>query len=221
MLIALSLAGTHNDSAAMRAGHPAAGAANVNALVAGIPQHGQTLGRASAPLTLVEYADLQCPFCREAAVNVVPTLIDRFVRAGRLKIEFRPLAFLGSDSERLARIAAAAAAQNRLWGFAELAYRNQGPENSGYATTAFVRGVARSVTGLDATRALRDANGNAAMRLLAQAQAEAQAGGVTGTPTFRLVDRAGRATTLDSSSLTASAFTTQIDRALTRQGGTR
>jgi predicted DsbA family dithiol-disulfide isomerase len=77
------------------------------------------------------------------------------------------------------------------------------------------------VTGLDATRALRDANGTAALRLLAQAQGAAQTDGVTGTPTFRLLDRGGRATTLDSSSLTASAFTGQIDRVLAQEGAAR
>ena len=44
---------------------------------AGIPQHGDVLGKASAPVTMVEYIDLQCPVCRDFETNVMPSVIDR------------------------------------------------------------------------------------------------------------------------------------------------
>ena len=56
------------------------------------------------------------------------------MRTGKVRLELRLLRFLGPDSDRLARVAAAAAAQNRMWQFVGLAYDSQGQENSGYAT---------------------------------------------------------------------------------------
>ena len=69
-------------------------------LFEGIPQHGNVLGYASAPVTMVEYVDLQCPYCRAFETEVMPTMIRRYVRTGKLKVEARPLAFIGPDSER-------------------------------------------------------------------------------------------------------------------------
>ena len=40
-------------------------APDVRQLLAGIPQHGDVLGKLSAPVTMIEYVDLQCPFCEQ------------------------------------------------------------------------------------------------------------------------------------------------------------
>ena len=60
---------------------------------AGIGQDGITLDSPDAPATLVEYADVQCPFCAVYATTVV----DRYVRTGRVKLELHVLGFLGQD----------------------------------------------------------------------------------------------------------------------------
>jgi protein-disulfide isomerase len=41
------------------------GVVEVSTMLDGIPQDGTTLGRANAPVTLLEYADLQCPYCAQ------------------------------------------------------------------------------------------------------------------------------------------------------------
>ena len=38
---------------------------------------------------LTEFADLQCPFCRDYAVNVLPQVIERYVRTKKLRLELR------------------------------------------------------------------------------------------------------------------------------------
>ena len=58
----------------------------------GIPQSGLALGSPKAPVTIVEFADLQCPFCAEYHRNVFPSILDRYVRTGKVRLELRLLA---------------------------------------------------------------------------------------------------------------------------------
>jgi protein-disulfide isomerase len=180
----------------------------------GTPQQGVTLGNPDAPATLLEFADLQCPFCAQYATEALPTVVDRYVRTGKLKLQLRLLAFLGPDSKRGADVAAAATLQDRLWQFSELFYRNQGPENSGYATDQFLRGLARDTPGLDVARASKDLDSPAANRLVRQADRQAKALGVTGTPSFFLVRRGAMPEPLEVSALDADTFTSALDTAL-------
>src|SRR3954452_17312013 len=110
----------------------------------GIPQSGISLGSPKAPVTIVEFADLQCPFCAEYHRNVFPTILDRYVRTGKVRLELRLLRFLGPDSDRLARVAVAAAGQNRMWQFVGLASGRHGQEDSGYAPNGFLNKLAQS-----------------------------------------------------------------------------
>jgi protein-disulfide isomerase len=48
------------------------GAADAQQLLKGIPQRGNVLGSQSAPVALVEYVDLQCPFCQQFELRQCP-----------------------------------------------------------------------------------------------------------------------------------------------------
>jgi protein-disulfide isomerase len=158
----------------------------VRALLTGIPQDGIALGDPNAPVTLVEFADLQCPFCRDFALQTLPLIVRDYVHHGKLRIELRTLAFIGPDSVRAGRLAEGAAAQDRLWHFAHLFYFNQGAENSGYATDEFLDGLLAAIPGLDAERARRDGG----ERLVADAEEIAGRHGIRSTPSL-LIGRTG------------------------------
>ena len=160
-------------------------------VVSGLAERAGVLGDPDAPVTVVEFVDLQCPVCAAAAQQVLPTLVEEHVRTGRVKLELRTLSFLGPDSVRAARVAAGAERQGKLWAFAEAFYARQGAENSGYVSDDFLREVA-AAAGVDADAALDQADGEFATRRLERADAEAQQHGVEGTPTF-VVERAGEA----------------------------
>jgi protein-disulfide isomerase len=152
----------------------------------GIAQVGAGLGDPRAPYTLVEFADLQCPFCAKFDRDVLPAVIAGFVRSGRLRIELRPIAFLGPDSAPGAAAAVAAGMQNRMWQFADVFYRNQGRENSGYVTLRFIGMIANAVPGLSLA-GMRHASGSPQLRSMLQENARsARTAGVTGTPGLRL-----------------------------------
>jgi protein-disulfide isomerase len=193
----------------------AADTVETNALLDGIEQQGIALGRADAPLTLTEFADLQCPFCRRYTTKVFPALVGRYVRTGKLRMVFRGLSFIGADSIVAARTAGAAAQQNRLWQFLDVFYKNQGDENSGYVRTKFLRQIG-GAAGLDVVRLERDATSEAVQRQLTQANAEASRFGIKSTPSF-LVSKAGQQPQrLKYSSLTPDEFAGKLEAALAR-----
>jgi protein-disulfide isomerase len=171
---------------------PAPGATQrAAALVAGIPEKNGVLGSSGAKVSVTEYLDLQCPVCKTASAQLLPTLVNDYVRTGKVKLQARTLHFIGADSTRAAQVAAGAQAQGRLWPFMEAFYASQGVENSGYVTDSFLRGVARA-SGVDANRALAYADTSAARARVDAADSGAAKLGIDSTPTF-VVQRAGGA----------------------------
>ncbi len=151
--------------------------------IAGIPQKGDTLGPESASVQIVEYADLQCPFCAEAASQTIPTLIERYVRPGTARLVFRPLTFIGDDSVRGAVASAAAGIQNKQWQFLEYAFDKQEGENSGWLSDALITEAAKA-SGLDLGAFERDRTASDAQTAVARAAQQAQNDRVTSTPSF-------------------------------------
>jgi protein-disulfide isomerase len=137
-----------------------------------------------------------------------------YVRTGRLRIEFRGLAFLGPESETGLRAALAAGEQGKLWHVVDLLYRNQGPENSGWLTDETLRQVGAAVPGLDVGRML--GRRPAMTAKVAKAQASATAAGVNGTPSFEVGPTRGRLQRVEISSLDADALRSAIESARAR-----
>jgi protein-disulfide isomerase len=148
----------------------------------GIPQDGAFLGSPDAGVTLVEYADLQCPACRSYTETFLPVIVDEYVRPGKVLAEFRGYPFLGEDSLRGQRFLLAAANQDRLWQLMEALYRNQGAENSGWLTDDLVRKLASDIDGLDVDQLFADAETDETAQAAEQAAVDAQEAGITGTP---------------------------------------
>ena len=219
--IAISQGGSDENGggepAASGGGGQAGETADVGRLFRDIPQQGVTLGDADAPATLIEFADLQCPFCAQYTTEALPTVIQDYVRTGRLKMQLRLLRFIGPDSERGAEVAAAATLQDRGWDFSDLFYRNQGQENSGYATDAFLERLARATPGLEVDRLESDLDSPPARRLIRAAERQATRLGVSGTPTFFVQKGNGAPQQLELSALDADSVTAALDSALGEQ----
>jgi protein-disulfide isomerase len=184
-------------------------------LFSGIEQSGTSLGDPSAPVVLTEFADLQCPFCRDYAVNVLPALIERHVKTGRLRLELRLLRFVGPGSERAARGAEAAAQDDRLWSFVDAFYRSQGAENSGYVTDDFLGDVARAA-GAEPAAIVDAANGDAFEEQLQRDEAEATTAGISSTPSFLVARKGGDNRPLQVAELTTEAFEQALRPVLSR-----
>ena len=185
----------------------------VQQLYEGIPQEGIRLGEADAPATLVEIADLQCPFCAQYSLEALPTIVRDYVRTGKLNYELHFRSFLGRDSVRAAGAAAEAANQNLMYQFADIFYRNQGPENSGYADADFMRDVARQVEGLDIEKVVAAADDPLAQPAVREAEQFARDLGSTSTPDF-YIRKGDRMTQLQPQGTSPEAYAAAIDAAL-------
>jgi len=203
VIAAVLVAGSGGSSA-----HKSASPAATESALKGIPQSGIALGSPKAPVTMVEFADPQCPFCAQYHRDVFPTLLKRYIRTGKLRVELHLLRFIGPDSDRLARAAAAASEQNRMWQFVSLAYQRQGTENSGYATQQFIDKLAAD-SGLKQTSA-----GGAADQQVRQSEEIAKTLGITSTPSFLIGPTGGPFQRLEPSELTPGAFIPAIQKEL-------
>jgi protein-disulfide isomerase len=171
-------------------------------LLAGIEQNGVSLGSPEAPVLLIEYADLQCPFCAQYATNVLPTVIDEYVRSGDVRLVFRGISIIGPDSEKALRVVLAAGLQNKLWNAADLMYLHQGGENDGWVTDELIRAVGEA---MDSEAVDQD---------VANAAQEADAAGINRTPTFLAGREGGQLERLDIGQLEPDAFREELDRLL-------
>jgi protein-disulfide isomerase len=165
-------------------------AAVAERLFKGIPQNGNVLGKPTAPVTMIEYVDLQCSACRAFESEIMPSVIPKYVRSGKVRVEARPIVVIGPDSERGVRGALAAGEQDRLFNFAQIIYYNQGPENGGWLTDQMLQDAAASIPGLDVPAFLQAIHSSGVRTREQRFNQEANADAVSGTPTL-LVGKTG------------------------------
>ncbi|HET6831038.1 MAG TPA: thioredoxin domain-containing protein [Solirubrobacterales bacterium] len=125
------------------------GSGEVQELIAGIPQLGDRLGAADAPVTIDVFNDIQCTRCADYQLEVVDPLIRDYVRTGEAQMIFRHYP-LGGKPVTLGGVAAEAAGQqDRQWQFIEVFVRNldQVPEQG--VTREFLDEIAAAVPKLE------------------------------------------------------------------------
>jgi protein-disulfide isomerase len=178
----------------------------------GIPQHDTILGRPNANVTLIEYADQQCPGCRFYTLNIFPTLVKAYVRPGKVNMRYHGFPFIGADSKKALRFLLAAGLQNRLWELQEALYRHQGVERSGWITDDLIRQLGGQIAGLDVDRLFADA---ASPGIAQKADAQfksADAADIPGTPSFFI--QIGKATPYSIRVSDVTQFRAALDDAL-------
>jgi protein-disulfide isomerase len=170
------------------------GASEVAAEFKGIPQSGTTLGWPSAPVTMVEYIDLQCPICQQFETQVFPNILQKYVRKKKVKVIVKPWAFIGPDSVRGQDATLAAAQQDKAFNFAQVLYDNQGTENTGWLNDQMVYAIAASVPGMKTRQLFAERNSTAVNNAAASVSTDAKVNNVTGTPSI-FVGRSGKSPT--------------------------
>ena len=141
-----------------------------------VPKHTAVLGRPDSPVTVIEFADYQCPYCA-AAFEVLHRLTKEF--SGKVRIAYRhfPLDF-HPDAHTAALYAQCAKAQGKFWQLSKRFFDNA--EELGEAA---LREHAKA-EGLDLGRldqCVKDPSTEATVR---QDMEDAEEAGVDGTPTL-------------------------------------
>jgi protein-disulfide isomerase len=165
----------------------------VNSLVGGIPQSGNVIGNPNAPVTLVYFGDLECPICKEFTLGALKPLIEKYVRTGKMKIEYRALETATREPEvfKTQQIAALAAGkQNLMWHYLELFYHEQGAEDTGYVTESYLQGLAHQVPGLNYPAWTEQRKNPAFENEVSNDAQAANNQGFNGTPSF-MIGRTG------------------------------
>jgi protein-disulfide isomerase len=131
LLLALGLFGVGYlvvSVATLKPGDPVvrvAGIGDAQELFGGVPQEGDRLGSADAPVTIQVFNDLQCANCREDFLGTIPELTERYARPGDVQLLYRHY----SNSENAEQLgffgAEAAAEQGYGWQYTYLFFRNQ------------------------------------------------------------------------------------------------
>lgn len=132
-------------------------------------------------VTLIEYADFQCPAC-SATYPIIKKLEEDFENDLRVIYRFLPLTNIHQNSMISAQVAYAASLQNKFWEMHDLLYENQDSWGSAQTKAIFV-GYAKQL-GLDVNKFESDIDSETTRKLIADKADEAIALGISSVPTF-------------------------------------
>ncbi|MBI4037211.1 DsbA family protein [Candidatus Daviesbacteria bacterium] len=102
-------------------------------------------GNPAAKVSIIEFADFQCPFCERFFSQVGQNIIKDYVDTGKAKFSFRHYAFLGQESTWAAEASECANEQGKFWEYHDYLYNHQGQENSGAFAKDKLEGFAQTL----------------------------------------------------------------------------
>jgi protein-disulfide isomerase len=142
-----------------------------------------TKGDKNAPVTVIEIADYQCPYCLKYQQQLEPTIISTYVDTGKVYYALVPLSFLGQESVDAALAGYCANDQGKFWEYRSLLAQNYLGENKGSYTQDKLISFAGTV-GLNVDTFTTCLTTKQHQQNLTDADAFATANGVDSTPTF-------------------------------------
>lgn len=107
------------------------------------------LGSPDAPVTIVEFGDYQCPFCKRWNTSTKPPIVENFIETGKAKLVFVDLAIIGPNSQKAHAGSYCADEQGLYWEYHDFMYANQGHENDGWTNSNNLKSLVSGIDGLD------------------------------------------------------------------------
>ena len=160
---------------------------NAQKLAALIENGSPILGNIDAPLTLVEFGDYQCSFCKKHFVQTHDLIMKNYVATGNVKILFKDMIVTsGEGSMKAAHAAHCAKDQGMFWKYHYMLYNNWEGENTGWITDDSLNKFAKNID-LDMNEFSKCTSDNKWMNLIKASVEDANTMSVTGTPSFFLI----------------------------------
>jgi protein-disulfide isomerase len=158
-----------------------------NLIKQGQPQQGST----SAPVTLIDFSDLQCPLCDRFVKSTEPQINSTYVQPGKVALIFEHLPNRGFDSFPSALAAQCTNDQGKFWQYHNLLFKNQGPIDSGWASKDNLKKFASQIPGLDVQKFNSCFDNQKYKSFVESDLALAHSLGFTQTPSFVIVKNDG------------------------------
>lgn len=139
-------------------------------------------GESGAPVTLIEFSDYHCPYCRRHATSVMPTLIKNYVDTGKVRFVMReyPIDRLHARARAASVAALCAGDQDQYWGMHDALFNDQ------KATTDESFQQMAAGLGLNMEAFTECTSGDKFTEQIKADIAEGQKLGISGTPSFVL-----------------------------------
>lgn len=149
------------------------------------------LGKANAPINIVEFGDYQCPFCARFNQETKDTLIAKYVDSGIVRFGFKDLVINDLPQDRLSTLGAeasyCAADQNKYWDYHDEVYRNSRGENTGWVTKESLISFAKNVNMSDISQFTKCLDSHKYNKLISENDMFAKRLGLGSTPTFLIL----------------------------------
>ena len=145
------------------------------------------LGDINAPLTLVEFGDYQCTFCKKFFHETEESILINYVETGKVKMLFKDFIVVNEDSVNAASAAHCANDQKMFWQYHSTLYNNWDGEGTGWASSEQLHQFA-STLGLDMNEFSECMSQSKWKDLVLSSHADGRALGVDATPTFFIID---------------------------------
>jgi len=163
----------------------AANVAGVAAVQGDLSDDDPVLGNPDAPVTVVEFSDFQCPFCRRLFSDTLPQLKEKYVKTGKVKFVYRdfPLAF-HPMAQKYAEAGECADEQGKFWQMHDKIFEEQGKQGTGTISGITVDDVKKWAKdlGLDGAGFNNCLDSGKYSEEISKDTSDGQKAGVSGTP---------------------------------------
>jgi protein-disulfide isomerase len=160
----------------------------INKLFSPVSVNASALGDETAKITIVEFADYQCPFCAKFHKETKESLIQNFVETGKVKFLFKDLIVNDRPTDKASSLAAAAsycaAEQGKFWEYNDEIYKNSQGENTGWVTKNNLKQFANNIRVPDLMRFSDCVESDKYSTIVNENDSLAKSIGLTSTPTF-------------------------------------
>ena len=145
------------------------------------------LGNPNAPLTLIEFGDYQCTFCKKFFHETGESILINYVETGKVKMLFKDFIVVNEDSVNAASAAHCANDQKMFWQYHSTLYNNWDGEGTGWASFEQLHEFA-STLGLDMNEFSECMSQSKWKELVNASHTDGRTLGVDATPTFFIID---------------------------------